>query len=124
MLTERGRAAADVDCNVQDSPPYDADQLGLGGWRKLEMQSAQSARQLRARHVVLDKAAGDADLAQLSLVKGFAEPATAIDMPIGSDNPRQVHRHRRASTHLSFERQTTDRARELCVAHPWAAIMF
>src|SRR5262249_53684254 len=102
MLTERGRAVADVDNNVQDSPPHDADQLCLGGWRKLEMQSAQSARPLGARHVVLDKAAGDADLAQPPLVKSFAEPATAIDMPIGNDNPRQVHRHCRTSAHWSF----------------------
>ena len=54
------------------------------------MQSAQRSRALGARLVVLDETAGDADVAQPMLVKGFAEPAAAVDVPFRNDYLRQI----------------------------------
>ena len=85
MLTVGGRAPPDVHCNIENPSPQHAYQLGLCRRRKLEMQPAQRARPFRAGLVVLDEAAGDADVAQPLLVEGFAEPATGIHMPLGSD---------------------------------------
>jgi hypothetical protein len=73
--------------------------------RQLEMQPAQRAGSLGARLVILDEAAGDADLAQPLLVKGFAEPAAVIDMPSRKDEPRHIHRrHRRLAPQMLLAR--------------------
>ena len=54
------------------------------------MQPAQRARAFRAGLVVLDEMAGDADVAQPLLVKGFAEPAAGVDVPFRNDDLRQI----------------------------------
>ena len=98
MLTEGRRAASDIHGDIQNSPPQNGDQLGLGRRRKLEMQSAQRARPLGARLVVLDEAAGDANVVQVAAHESFAEPTAVVDVPFRDDNPRQVHQHRRLAT--------------------------
>jgi hypothetical protein len=54
------------------------------------MQPAQRAGPPGVRLVVLDEAAGHAELVQPLLVTGFAEPAAAIDMPFRDDDPGHI----------------------------------
>src|SRR5262245_61405549 len=61
MLAERRRAAAYIHCDICDSSLDNGDQLGLRRRWTLEMQSAQRARPLGVRLVILNEAAGNAN---------------------------------------------------------------
>ena len=63
MLAVGGRAAADVDGDVEDGAVQHADELGLGMGRPLEMQAAQGA--------------GAPEKARLSCTKSCSSPAAA-----------------------------------------------
>ena len=53
------------------------------------MKSAQRTPSRRARLIVLNERAGDAEIAQPLVMKGFAEPSAAVRMSFGHDDARQ-----------------------------------
>ena len=92
MLAEGRRATANIDRDIENSAAQHADQLGLRGRRRLEMQAAQRAGPFRVGLVVLDEAAIDAERAQPRFVKGLDEPAALVEVPLGNDQAREAHR--------------------------------
>jgi hypothetical protein len=91
MLPERRRAPSYIHSDIENSPFHNGDQLGLSGGRELEMQSAQRARTLGSRLVVLDETAGDASVAKSLLMKGLHKPTAVINVAFPEDNARNVH---------------------------------
>ena len=55
------------------------------------MQTAERARALGARLVVLDEAAGDASVVQSLLLKDLPKPTAVVNVPFRNDNARNVH---------------------------------
>src|SRR5205814_8330995 len=55
VMPESWRTPANIDGNIEDRTGRDAQQLGLGERRGLEMQAAQHACAHRQRVIVLDK---------------------------------------------------------------------
>lgn len=53
------------------------------------MKTAQRAPSARARLIVLDEVAGDAEIAQPLLMKSLAEPAAIVGMTPGYDGKGQ-----------------------------------
>src|SRR5690348_311875 len=92
MSSESGRATPHVDRNIKDSAPKHAHQLGLRGRRKLKVQPAQRSRPFGTRLVILNEAAIDPHLPQTAFLKGLAEPAALVAVPLWNDDARQKHR--------------------------------
>src|SRR5437763_3230739 len=74
------RAAADVDCDVEGRTGGDPHQLGLAGWRTLEMQPTHDAAVDRERVVFLNKRDIDAVLSQHILAKNLRKKAARVAM--------------------------------------------
>src|SRR5215475_6258030 len=68
---EARRAAADVDGNIKDRPPYDANELGLRMRWPLEMQTPYRPSLQRHRLIVLHKFAIDADFDKIPSTEGL-----------------------------------------------------
>jgi hypothetical protein len=95
-LSERRRAAPEVDGDVPDPAAHAADQLGLAG-TALEMKAAKDPL-ARARVVVLDEVAVNARLAPRLGAVGLDEKAAivSVDDRLEQDHPVELRlEHRR-----------------------------
>src|SRR5262249_32412434 len=88
--SEAGRAAADVDRDIEDLSPEDLDQLALP-FGLLEMQSAQGAPD-RAGVVVLDEGTAHARLGIPRFLEALVEesPRIAEDLRLDDQHLRQL----------------------------------
>ncbi len=88
MATVGRRSPPDVDRDIEDRSGADPDELGLGGWRKLEMQAAHDAAIDRQRKILLHKRNLDPVLAQRRLAKDLGEETAQI---VVADRPQLLH---------------------------------
>jgi hypothetical protein len=100
MKATAGRAAAQVDGDIEDAPRQNPHQLGLREGRELEMQAAHRAPRMRDGLVVLHESVVQPRLRQKIPAVGLAEPAALISVAawrdendVGDGEASNVHGH-------------------------------
>ena len=85
MLPESRGIRPHVEHDIEDRAAIDPDQLGLGGRRALQMQSAHDALFQRQGVIILNPVVTDAERRQMPQTEGLGKAAAPIIKSLGRE---------------------------------------